>query len=100
MTRLCRDAAMLKTSLLALALAALAAGCASNPPVASRNATANAPSSSGSPVGCVNKTATRLPTSHEDCAGFGNSHSADAMKSTGQPQVQDALRMLDPTVHP
>jgi hypothetical protein len=92
---------MLKTSLLlALSLAALASGCASNPPVAARNATANAASNSGSPVGCVNKTATRLPTSQEDCAGFGNSHPADAIKSTGQPQAQDALRMLDPAVHP
>jgi hypothetical protein len=92
---------MLKTSLLlALSLAGLAAGCAGNPPAASRNATANAASNSGSPVGCVNKTATRLPTSHEDCAGFGNSHPADAIKSTGQPQAQDALRMLDPAVHP
>ena len=93
---------MLKTSLLAAALMVLAGGCASNPSAATRQATANAASNSGSPVGCVNKTATRLPTSPEDCAGFGNSHSADAMKSTGEPRAGDSLRLLDPsvTVHP
>lgn len=88
---------MLKTSLLGACLIVLAA-CASNPPAAPRNATANAASSSGSPPGCVNKTATRLPTSPDDCAGFGNSHSQDALRSTGQVQAQDALRMLDPAV--
>ncbi|HTL20399.1 MAG TPA: hypothetical protein VL220_06770 [Steroidobacteraceae bacterium] len=93
---------MLKTSLLAASLIVLAGGCASNPPAATRQATANAASNSGSPVGCVNKTATRLPTSPDDCAGFGNSHSADAMKSTGEPRAGDSLRLLDPsvTVHP
>ncbi len=88
---------MLKTSLLGACLIALA-GCASNPPAAPRNATANAPTNSGSPLGCVNKTATRLPTSPDDCAGFGNSHSENAIKSTGQVQPQDALRMIDPSV--
>ena len=88
---------MLKTSLLGASLIVLAA-CASNPPQAPRNATARAASSSGSPAGCVNKTATRLPTTPTDCAGFGNSHSDEAIKSTGQVQAQDALRMLDPTV--
>ena len=42
--------------------------------------------------------ATRLPTTPADCAGFGNSHSDDALKSTGQVQAQDALRILDPSV--
>jgi hypothetical protein len=88
---------MLKTSLLGTCLVVLAA-CASNPPAAPRNATAKAASSSGSPVGCVNKTATRLPTSPSECAGFGNSHSGEAIKSTGQVEAQDALRLLDPTV--
>ncbi|HYX74475.1 MAG TPA: hypothetical protein VE819_07310 [Steroidobacteraceae bacterium] len=93
---------MLKTSLLTACLIVLAGGCASNPPPATRNATANAARNSGSPVGCVNKTATRLPTSPDDCAGFGNSHSSDAMKSTGEPRAGDSLRLLDPavTVHP
>ena len=93
---------MLKISLLAACMIVLAGGCASNPWPPTRNATANAASNSGSPVGCVNKTATRLPTSPDDCAGFGNSHSADAIKSTGQPHVEDSLRLLDPSVivHP
>jgi hypothetical protein len=88
---------MLKTPLLGVCLIALAA-CASNPPAAPRNATAKAASSSGSPIGCVNKTATRLPTPPDDCAGFGMSHSAEAMKDTGQPHAQDALRMIDTSV--
>ncbi len=89
---------MLKTSLLAACVLALACACASHPPSTERNATANAVSSSGSPVGCVNKTATRLPTNPSDCAGFGNSHSANTLRSTGEVQAGDALRMVDPTV--
>jgi hypothetical protein len=87
---------MLKRSLLGACLLVLAA-CASNPP-APRTATAKAASSSGSPVGCVNKTATRLPTSPEDCAGFGNSHSENAIRDTGQVHAQEALKMLDTAV--
>jgi len=71
-----------------------------NPPAAARTATAKAASTAGSPIGCVNKTATRLPTSPDDCAGFGSSHSTDAIQSTGQPQAQEALRLLDPSIHP
>jgi hypothetical protein len=89
---------MLKTSLLGASLILFFAACASNPPAAPRNATAQADSSSGSPSGCVNKTATRLPSSTDECAGFGNSHGSDAIKSTGEPRAQDALRLLDPTV--
>jgi hypothetical protein len=88
---------MLKTTVLGACLIARAA-CAANPPAAPRNATAKAANNSGSPLGCVNKTATRLPTTPEDCAGFGNSHSDKAIQSTGQTQAQEALRMLDPTV--
>ena len=88
---------MLKMSLLGFCVIVLAA-CASSPPEAPRIATAKAASNSGSPPGCVNKTATRIPTRPEDCAGFGNSYPGDALKSTGQPQAGDALRMLDPTV--
>ena len=88
---------MLKMSLLGLCVIVLAA-CASSPPEAPRIATAKAASSSGSPPGCGNKTATRLPTSPAACAGFGSSHSYDALKSTGQVDAQDALRMLDTSV--
>jgi hypothetical protein len=89
---------MLKTSLLGACLIVLAAACASSPPAAPRTSTARAASSSGSPPGCVNKTATRLPTGPDQCAGFGSTHSSDAIRSTGQTQAQDALRMLDPSV--
>ena len=87
---------MLKMSLLGVCVILLAA-CASNPPAAPRTAAARA-ASSGSPPGCVNKTATRLPTTPADCAGFGSSHSYDALKSTGQVEAQDALRILDTSV--
>ncbi len=92
---------MLKISLLAACLIALAA-CANTPPAAPRTATSKAASSSGSPVGCVNKTASRLPPDPNDCAGFGSSHSSEEIKNTGQPFAQDALRMIDPAVtgHP
>jgi hypothetical protein len=88
---------MLRTSLLGACLIVLAA-CASNPPAAPRTATAKAASNSGSPLGCVNKTATRLPTRPEDCAAFGASHSEDALKSTGQTGVENSLQMLNPSV--
>jgi len=88
---------MLKISLVAACRIALAA-CAGNPPAAPRNATAKAASSSGSPAGCVNKTATRLPTDPSDCAGFGASHSGNDIKSTGQVQAGEALQMLNPSV--
>ena len=87
---------MLKRSLLGVCVLLLAA-CASTPPTP-KTAKATAPSSSGSPVGCVNKTATRLPTRPEDCAAFGASHSQDELKSTGQTDAASALQMLNPTV--
>ena len=85
---------MLKTSLLGACLIVLAAACASTPPPAPRTAAAQAAGSSGSPLGCVNKTATRLPTGPDQCAGFGSTHSADAIRSTNRlrtsrpPEVQ------------
>jgi len=87
---------MLKKSLLG-AFLVLLASCASTPP-APQTAKATSPSSSGSPAGCVNKTASRLPSRPEDCAGFGNSHSQDALKSTGQTDAANALQLLDPSV--
>jgi hypothetical protein len=92
---------MLKTSLLGAGVIILAA-CASNPAAAPRTATASAQGSSGPRAGCLNKSATRLPSPMEDCTAFGHSLSADALKSTGGPTTQDALRLLDPTVtvHP
>lgn len=87
---------MVKKSLLGICLLLLGA-CASTPP-APQTAKATSPSSSGSPVGCVNKTATRLPTRPEDCAAFGSSHSQEDIKSTGQTDAASALQMLNPSV--
>jgi hypothetical protein len=55
-----------------------------------------------SPLGCVNDTASRLPTPRWKCAGFGSTHTKDQLDSTGQPFAQDSLRMLDTavTAHP
>ena len=87
---------MLKKSLLGICLL-LVGACASTPP-APQTAKATSPSSSGSPLGCVNKTATRLPTRPEDCAAFGASHSQDDLKSTGQTDAANALQLLNPSV--
>jgi hypothetical protein len=50
------------------------------------------------PVGCVSDTATHLPVRPNECAGAGSTYTKEDMDRTGQVYVQDALRMLDPTV--
>jgi hypothetical protein len=56
-------------------------------------ATANQP-----PAGCVAGTATRIPVSPHDCAGFGRVWTDQDVKSTGATSAGQALRQLDPTV--
>jgi hypothetical protein len=75
----------------------LLASCAATPPATPPTASAKRP-----PAGCVSDTATRLPVPAGECAGVGSTYTKDDMDRTGQVYVQDALRMLDPsvTVHP
>lgn len=53
------------------------------------------------PPGCVSNTATRIPTSPSECAGFGSTYTQQDIERTGQPTAGGALRLLDPslTVH-
>jgi len=50
------------------------------------------------PPGCVSGTATLLPVGAGECAGVGSTYTKEDMDRTGQTTVQDALRVLDPTV--
>jgi hypothetical protein len=75
-----------------LALSVVA--CASTPSSPQPRAAAAQP-----PAGCVPpSTASRLPQDPSTCAGFGNSYSKDQIDRTGQPYLNDSLRMLDPSV--
>jgi hypothetical protein len=87
---------MLKKIMICACVTVCVAACASsrtdtaNPPVAAR---AKQP-----PAGCVATTATRIPVSPRDCAGFGNTWTEQDVKSTGKTDAAQALRQLDPTV--
>jgi hypothetical protein len=84
---------MVKKLLLSAGLAVMLAACAHDPsaPSSSTSARARVP-----PPGCVNS-ASRLPPDHQ-CAGFGNTWTQGDIRRTGQTDVGDALRMLDPSV--
>jgi len=70
------------------------------------SACASAPSASPQPkavaaqarAGCVPATASRLPADPNTCGGFGSSYSKDQLDRTGQPYLNDSLRMLDPSI--
>jgi hypothetical protein len=84
---------MLKKLLLCSGLALLSACAATAPP---KPAAAFVP-----PPGCVGNTATRIPTSPSECAGFGSTYTQQDIERTGQPTPGGALRLLDPslTIH-
>jgi hypothetical protein len=86
---------MLKKLLLCSGLALLSACAATAPPkpVDKPAATTFVP-----PPGCVGSTATRIPTSPNECAGFGSTYTQQDIERTGQPLVGGALRMLDPSL--
>jgi hypothetical protein len=50
------------------------------------------------PAGCVAASASRLPQDPNACGGFGSSYSKDQLDRTGQPYLNDSLRMLDPSI--
>jgi len=85
---------MLKKLLLCSGLALLSA-CAATP-APKPAAAAYVP-----PPGCVGNTATRIPTSPSECAGFGSTYTQQDIQRTGEPTAAGALRLLDPslTVH-
>ena len=53
------------------------------------------------PPGCVASTATRIPNSPSECAGFGSTYTHQDIERTGEPTPGAALRLLDPslTIH-
>ena len=83
---------LLSATCLALALAA----CASTPP-----AKAPAVAAATAPTGCVPQTASRIPVSSSECAGFGRTYTQDDIQRTGAVDPGQALRLLDPalTIH-
>ena len=84
---------MVKKLLLSAGLAVTLAACAHDPsaPAGSSAAATRVP-----PTGCVS-TATRLPPDHR-CGGFGSTYTQGDIRRTGQTDVGDALRMLDPSI--
>lgn len=51
------------------------------------------------PASCIRETASRIPTKPDQCQdAAGHSWSHDDIDRTGQPDVGNALRMLDPSV--
>jgi hypothetical protein len=83
---------MLKRLLIvpAAVLAAAVAGCGTPLPKVADN---------GPAPGCVDNTGTRLPNVDQShCVGFGRSWTYSDIRSTGQTDVGQALRDLDPSV--
>jgi hypothetical protein len=87
--------AMLKTIVIGACLAFCVGACATSPPSGTGQPAAAAKTP---PAGCVADTASRIPVSPRDCAGFGRAWSAQDVKSTGATDAAQALRQLDPTV--
>lgn len=50
------------------------------------------------PPGCVSSTATRIPSSPSECAGFGRTWTQQDIERTGEPTPGAALRLLDPSL--
>jgi Flp pilus assembly protein TadD len=86
------EVSFMRKILVCTALAFIVAACASTPQQPPSTAKAS------TPAGCVGTTATRLPVEQNGCAGFGSQYSKDQLDRTGQPYVNDSLRMLDPAV--
>jgi hypothetical protein len=77
---------------LALGLVAAAGGCATRSPSATQAAADNLRTN------CVRDT-TRLPSNGEECRNVpGASYSQQSIQQTGQTNMADALRKLDPRI--
>ena len=79
--------------LLGLALALTAAACATTPPPQ-----APAAAAAKTAPGCVPETASRIPAKDSACNGFGRTWTGDDLQRTGQIDVGQALKMLDPSI--
>ena len=83
---------------LSAALALALAACATTPAPDQAKATATA--NAKPPAGCVAQTATHLPVKDDACAGFGSTYTKQDLDRTGQTNLDQALRTLDPSITP
>ena len=85
---------MLKSLLIGVPLVALAAGCASAPaPHALPDTGAKLTNEM-----CLPATGTRIAVREHECAAFGRSYTGEAIRNTGATTVDEALRLLDPSI--
>jgi hypothetical protein len=86
---------MLRTLLICAVVSASGLGCSSAP--ASRPDTPAAAATSPRP--CALATASRIPTKPGECSATpGRTYSQTEVQQTGQTNVGDAMRMLDPSI--
>jgi hypothetical protein len=83
---------MMSKLVLGACLAAAVAACATPPPKPPPTAAAKAA------PGCVPETASRIPVKDSACAGFGRTWTGTDLQRTGQQDVGQALKMLDPSI--
>jgi hypothetical protein len=88
--------AMLKRLLGCACLGLTLAACAATPPAPAKSTTTIGETQQR--TGCVGITAARLSVSPGECAGFGSTYTKQDLDRTGQVDVQDALRRLDPAL--
>jgi hypothetical protein len=86
---------MFHKPLIGVCLALSLIACATTPSAPTAKSLA---ADSTAPPGCVGTTATRLPVTPGDCAGFGHTYTHDDLSRTGGQTVGQALRNLDPTL--
>ena len=90
---------MLKKLLIGACLVLPLAACTT--PSATREPRTSAFLAPARTPGCVPDTATRIPMTQGDCAGFGRIYTQEDLLRTGAADTAQALRLLDPalTVH-
>ncbi len=84
---------MVKKLLPGVCLVLALTACATTPP-----AKAPAVATATPPTGCVSQTASRIPRSPTECAGFGRTYTQEEIQHTGATDPARALRLLDPAI--
>ena len=87
---------MLKKILLGACLVLPLAACTT--PSATREPPKSAALAPVGTAGCVADTATRIPMTQGDCAGFGRIYTQEDLLRTGAADTGQALRLLDPAL--
>lgn len=88
------SAVLNKALIVCVSLCVAACATSRSPPGAAKGAAADI----RPPAGCVADTATRIPVSPRECAGFGRVWTQEDVKTTGATSAGEALRLLDPSV--